>query len=113
MAILSRYLLPAVDPAGRLEAPIELDAEALARYEGLYSGSGAPIRVELRDGALVAKSEDTPTIRLVPLGEGRFRGTVMDMLDVQFAFEPSGADQPEAVRATWGFRDQEFRRLEP
>jgi hypothetical protein len=109
MAILSRYVLPAVDPAGSVEAPIELDSEALARYEGLYAG----IRVEVQDGALVAESEDTPTMRLVPLGEGRFRGTVMDMLDVQFAFEPSGADQPNAVRATWGFRDQEFRRVEP
>jgi len=113
MAILSRYVLPAVDPAGSVEASSQPESEALARYEGLYSGRGTPIRVELRDGALVAVSEDATTIRLVPLGEGRFKGTVMDMLDVQFAFEPSGADRPDAVRVTWGFQEDEFRRLEP
>ena len=113
LGIVSRYLLPSVDTAGRVETPVELNSAALARYEGVYSGSGTPIRVEFRDGTLIAESEDAPTMRLVPLGEGRFKGTVFDLLDVQFVFEPSGADRPEALRATWGFRDEEFRRADP
>ena len=113
LAILSRYVLPSTNPASRVATPVELDSETLAGYEGLYSGRGLPIQVLLRDGTLIAESEDAPTVQLVPLGEGRFMGTVFDLLDVQFAFEPSGAERPEVVRATWGFRDDEFRRVDP
>jgi CubicO group peptidase (beta-lactamase class C family) len=113
LAIMSRYVLPAVDRPGGPDTPPDLDAAALARYEGLYAGSGAPIRVELRDGELIAQAEDAPTMPLLPIGEGRFRGTVFDLLDVQFAFEPIGSDLPDAIRVTWGFREDEFRRVDP
>jgi CubicO group peptidase (beta-lactamase class C family) len=112
-AIMSRYVLPSVESEGRVAAPVQLDSEALAGYEGLYAGRRSPIRIEFRDGALVAESQDAPTMRLVPLGEGRFTGTVLELLDVQFAFEPSESARPNALRATWGFRDEEFRRIEP
>lgn len=112
IAILSRYILPAVDSGHREEAAVHLDAAVLAPYEGLYAGSGAPIRVELRDGALIAEAADAPMMRLVPLGEGRFRGTVLDMIDVHFVFSSSGAERPDGVRATWGFRDDRFQRVD-
>ena len=113
LAIMSRYVLPSVDPKGRIAEPVQLTSKVLAGYEGLYAGRGSPIRIELRDGALVAESQDAPTMRLMPLGGGRFRGTVLDLLDVQFAFEPTESPRPNALRATWGFRDEKFLRIEP
>jgi len=112
-AILSRYVLPAADSAARDDSPIELDAEALALFTGEYAGRGAPITVVLRDGALVAEAEGAPTMRLVPLEDGRFRGTVLDLLDVHFAFKPREIGRPDSVRVRWGFRSEIFRRVDP
>lgn len=113
LAIMSRYVLPAADPEFQDAAPVQLDRDALARYEGYYSGPTSSIRVELRDGSLFADSEDAPTIRLQPLGEGRFRGTVMDMLDVEFEFQVGDSDRAQSIRVTFGFREDQFTRVEP
>lgn len=113
MAILSRYVLPAVDTALHAGASVHLDPEALALHEGVYSGSGAPIRIELRDGTLFAESQDAPTMELIPLGGGRYTGTVLDLIDVQFRFEPGEAHRAETVSVTWGFREEEFTRADP
>lgn len=112
LAIMSRYVLPAADPEFQDAPPVQLDRQALARYEGTYSGRTAPIRIELRDGSLFAESEDAPTIRLQPLGAGRFRGTVLDLLDVEFSFQVSDADRAESIRVMFGFREDLFTRVE-
>lgn len=96
------------------DGPVQADAGDLTRFVGLYSGRGSPVRIELRDGVLFAESDDAPTMRLVPLGEGRFAGTVLDLIDVRFAFERSGdTSRSETVRVTWGFREEEFTRADP
>lgn len=112
-AIMTRYVLPATVPASRLEPLSEVDEVELSRYEGEYIGRGTPISVELRDGALFAESEDAPTIRLEPLGSGRFQGIVLDLLDVRFTFGLGDAGRPDSMRVTFGFRQDVFTRVAP
>ena len=70
------------------------------------------ITVELRNGALRVQGSGAPPMQLTPLGEHRFHATVFDLLDARFVFDVSDGDVARSVRATWGFNDAVFRRVD-
>jgi hypothetical protein len=113
LAILTRYVLPAADPAAELTEAVELPPATLARYAGRYAGSGGEIGVEYGDGRLVAEAEGAPMIELRPVSETRFVGTVAGLLDVYFEFRVGPTGTVDGVRTTWGFDETEFVRVEP
>jgi CubicO group peptidase (beta-lactamase class C family) len=125
-SILTRYVLPAADSAlhasggeldpeasGASETPIEADAAALARYAGLYSAGQEELRVEYRDGRLYANAEGAPEMRMIPLGDTRFRATALDLIDVRFNFDVDDRGVVRGLRAAWGFNDTTFERVDP
>ncbi len=105
IGILSRYVLPAVDP---VPAPprITLGLEALARFAGTYGEPDEPgsmISIAAGDGRLIATSEGQPTIELFPRDSTKFVGSVLDLFDVTFEFETGVEGDIEKMTATWGF----------
>ncbi len=121
-SILTRYVLPAADsmpraPGGEWDpeasdTPIELDAEALTGYAGLYSGGQQELTIEYRDGELYAHAEGAPEMRMIPLSDTAFRATALGLIDLRFTFDVDGRGQVRELRAAWGFNDTVFRRVD-
>ena len=121
IGILSRYVLPAVDPAPT-PPPITLGPEALARFAGEYGdldepdepdAPGSMISITAGDGHLIASSEGQPTIDLFPTDSTKFVGSVLDLFDATFEFETGAAGEIEGMTATWGFTTSEGRKVGP
>lgn len=112
LAILTRYVLPSVDAS--FSGPRELDSSpetGLETYVGRYVSGDETILVSLRDGELHADAEGAPTMRLRRVGAHRFVGTVLDRLDVSFAFEIDDEGSCEGLRAWHGFNYRELDRV--
>jgi hypothetical protein len=111
LAILSRYVLPASDPALPEEPVVELTSEALAAYVGEYQAPQGDFRIEVADGGLRLSGEGSPPMVIEPLGSTRFRGTIEGLVDVYFEFDLDATGVAQGGRATFGFRDDLFRRI--
>lgn len=112
LAILTRYVLPSADAS--FSGPRELDSSpetGLETYVGRYVSGDETILVSLRDGELHADAEGAPTMRLRRVGAHRFVGTVLDRLDVSFAFEIDDEGSCEGLRAWHGFNYRELDRV--
>ena len=115
IGILSRYVLPAVDPAPTPQ-PITLGPEALARFVGEYGEPDEPesmISIKAGDGLLVATAEGQPAFDLFPADSTKFTGSVLDLFDVTFEFETGMEGEVEGMTATWGFTRSEGRKVGP
>lgn len=125
-AILNRYVLPSADSAVAWHAPdaaadaaaeslgpsLAPDTATLQRYAGVYAAADERLLIEVRDGALHAQGANAPPMLLTGLGEHRFRSTVLDLVDVRFVFDVDEDGGVERVRATWGFNDATFERVD-
>lgn len=108
-AILARFVLPAaVDAAW--EDPVALDSATLSRYAGDYISSSGDFRIVLREGALTALSEGSPPLLLAPLSATRFRGTLLDLIDVSLDFEVTADGTVKSVRTRFMFNDITYRK---
>ena len=115
IGILSRYVLPAVDPAPA-STPVALGPDALARFSGEYGDPDQPgsmISIAVGDGRLVANAEGQPTLELFPRDSTRFVGSVLDLFDVTFEFETDVAGEVRGMTATWGFTTSDGRKVGP
>ena len=111
MAIMTRYVLPAVNPAAVLGPAIEIDDATLAEYAGGYVSGQQRLTITLRDGKLYADAQDTPTLELVPLSDSHFYGTALDLVDVHFLFDVSEDGKVDGFRASYAFSDEEFSKV--
>ena len=112
-SIMSRYILPAADAAAARDRGTLLDAAALAAYTGVFatiSDSSDRFTIELRADRLYAIAPDTPIMELVPVTPSWFRGTVLDMIDVDFFFDVTADGQVARGRTAYGFRNDPFVR---
>jgi CubicO group peptidase (beta-lactamase class C family) len=110
-AILGRYILPAADRAARWREVLPLDSAALDRYVGAYGPPESRFTIAYREGALVGTADGSPPLELTPYAETRFRGTVLDLVDVAVDFEPAADGTGQAVRVRYMFNDRTYRRV--
>ena len=106
-AILSRYVLPAVDTVGR-RSPVVLSREELSRFVGEYRAPDATISVALEETGLVATVEGAPRLELTPYGPSSFAGSILGLLDVNFEFSVDRGNQVERLHVSWGFRQKDL-----
>lgn len=111
LSILSRYLLPAADPTLENEEAVGVLPEALTGYVGHYEAPQGDFRIEVADGGLRLSGEGSPPMVIESLGSTRFRGTIEGMVDVHFEFDLDATGVAQGGRATFGFRDDSFRRI--
>jgi CubicO group peptidase (beta-lactamase class C family) len=112
MAIMTRYVLPSVNPAAVLGPAVEMDEASLAKYTGEYVLHQQRVAITLKDGKLYADAENTPTLELVPLGASHFYGTALDLVDVHFLFDVSKDGVVDGVRASYSFSDEQFSKVQ-
>ena len=62
------------------------------------------------DGKLYATAPDTPVIELMPVTATWFRGTILDLIDVDFFFDVTVEGQVTGGRTVYGFRSDPFVR---
>ncbi|MBD3348992.1 MAG: serine hydrolase [Candidatus Eisenbacteria bacterium] len=105
LAILNRYVLPAVDPASRPAATVDLPSRFLDRYVGTYELGPVSLTVSRTEDRLDARGSDGTSTELVSLGGHVFRGTLLGLLDVRYEFEAGADGEIEQVVATFGFRE--------
>jgi CubicO group peptidase (beta-lactamase class C family) len=110
-AILGRYVLPSADATAATTEPVELDAAVLSRYVGEYEWDQDRFSIEQRDGRLIGESSDPTPLQLTPLSTTRFRGTLMDLVDVGLEFEVADDGTVEGLRARFMFNDRRYRRV--
>lgn len=109
-AIMSRYILPAVDSQATTNEPhVPLNAD-LTQYTGTYELSSNVFTIELRQGVLYVSSANAPTMELMAISETRFRGVALNLLDVEFVFNSPEDGKVEGGRVTHGFRNETFVR---
>jgi len=111
-AIMSRYVLPAVDPVARPDQTTTPASATLAQCAGTYESATGEFTIQLRDGGLNASSANAPTMELVQLTGSRFRGVVLDLLDVEFVFDRAEDGKIRGGRVSHGFTDEPFVRRE-
>ncbi len=112
-SIMSRYILPAADSTAVQVQVTAMDATALAAYTGAFvtvRDSTDRFTIDLRDGKLYATAPNTPVIELAPVTALRFRGTVADLIDVDFFFEVTADGHVTRGRTAYGFRNDRFVR---
>ena len=112
LAILSRYVLPAVDPAA-IHKPVSLSGDELTQFAGEFVGPHATISIVVRDGGLLATMEGTPPIELTPYGPLLFIGSLFNLIEVTFEFRPTADGRIDRVKAAFGFREKELHRINP
>ena len=105
LAILNRYVLPAVDPDSRPATAVELPSQMLARYAGTYEAGPVSLIVTLTDTGLHAQGSDGTSTDLVPLGGHAFRGTLLGLLDLWFEFAEGHEGEIEQLTSRFGFRE--------
>ena len=110
-AIMSRYILPASDPYMTHEVPVKVDIETLSRYVGAYESSNDQFKIDIHNGRLKVTAQNTESMNLVPMGRARFRGTVQDLIDVEFVFDMTDDGKVRGGWALYAFAKDPFVRV--
>ena len=110
-AIMSRYILPASAPCKQREVPVKVDIETLSRYVGAYASSNDKFQIDIHNGKLKVTSQNTESIYLVPISRARFRGTVQDLIDVEFVFDITDDGKVQGGWTSYAFAKDSFVRV--
>jgi len=110
-AIMSRYILPALDPSKPREVPVKLDVETLSRFVGAYASSNDKFKIDIHNGRLKVTTQNTESMYLVPISRTRFRGTVQDLIDVEFVFDITDDGKVQGGWASYVFTKDSFVRV--
>ena len=110
-AIMSRYILPALDPCKPREVPVKLDVETLSRFVGAYASSNDKFKIDIHNGRLKVTTQNTESMYLVPISRTRFRGTVQDLIDVEFVFDITDDGKVQGGWASYVFTKDSFVRV--
>jgi CubicO group peptidase (beta-lactamase class C family) len=110
-AIMSRYILPALDPCKPREVPVKLDVETLSRFVGAYASSNGKFKIDIHNGRLKVTTQNTESMYLVPISRTRFRGTVQDLIDVEFVFDITDDGKVQGGWASYVFTKDSFVRV--
>jgi len=110
-AIMSRYILPALDPCKPREVPVKLDVETLSHYVGAYASSNVKFKIDIHNGRLKVTTQNTESMYLVPISRTRFRGTVQDLIDVEYVFDITDDGKVQGGWASYVFTKVSFVRV--
>ena len=110
-AIMSRYILPALDPCKPREVPVKLDVETLSRFVGAYASSNDKFKIDIHNARLKLTTQNTEPMYLVPISRTRFRGTVQDLIDVEFVFDITDDGKVQGGQASYVFTKDSFIRV--
>lgn len=110
-AIMSRYILPASDPCKPREMPVKLDVETLSRFVGAYESSNDKFKIDIHNGRLKVTAQNTDSMYLVPISRTRFRGTVQDLIDIEFVFDITDDGKVQGGWASYVFTKGSFVRV--
>ena len=110
-AIMSRYILPASDPGKPREVPVKLDVETLSRFVGAYESSNDKFKIDIHNGRLKVTAQNTDSMYLVPISRTRFRGTVQDLIDIEFVFDITDDGKVQGGWASYVFTKGSFVRV--
>ena len=110
-AIMSRYILPALDPCKPREVPVKLDVETLSRFVGAYASPNDKFKIDIHNGRLKVTTQNTESMYLVPISRTRFRGTVQDLIDVEFVFDITDDGKVQGGWASYVFTKDSFVRV--
>jgi len=110
-AIMSRYILPASEPFNPREVPVEVDIETLSQFVGAYASSNGQFKINIHNGRLNVTAPNTESIYLVPVGRARFRGTVQDLIDVEFIFDITDDGKVQGGWTSYAFAKDSFVRV--
>lgn len=111
LSIMAQYVLPAAGGVATDDAPADLDPTDLRALVGAYRSGRGAFEVELREGALWALAETSPSMQLVPVGPSRFRGIVLGLIEVDFEFDVDEGGAAAGGRTSFGFTVDEFVRV--
>jgi CubicO group peptidase (beta-lactamase class C family) len=110
-AIMSRYILPASDPFNPREVPVEVDIETLSHFVGAYASSNGQFKINIHNGRLKVTAQNTESMYLVPISRARFRGTVQDLIDVEFVFDITDDGKVQGGWTSYAFAKDSFVRV--
>lgn len=55
-----------------------------------YASSNDQFKIDIHNGSLEVTAQNTESMSLMPIGRARFRGTIQDLIDVEFVFNITG-----------------------
>jgi len=110
-AILSRYVLPAANPSIHDNTTVEARSDLLSRYVGTYESPNDRFTIEVVDGKLKVIAENTDTMDLVTTGLFGFRGTVQNLIDVEFVFDVNDNGEVQGGCTSYAFTKDAFLRV--
>ncbi|MGD9402636.1 MAG: serine hydrolase [bacterium] len=105
LAILNRYILPAIDPESKPAEAATLSQAELDLYTGIYETPQVSLTVTREDDTLHAQGSDGTSMVLVPLGDHSFRGVLLGLIDIHLEFEPGADGGIERLTSSFGFRE--------
>jgi CubicO group peptidase (beta-lactamase class C family) len=112
IAIMSRYILPAQAPPYNFrEVPVKLDVETLSRFVGAYESSNDKFKIDIHNGRLKVTAQNTESMYLVPISRTRFRGTVQDLIDIEFVFDITDNGKVQGGYTSYFFNIDSFVRV--
>jgi CubicO group peptidase (beta-lactamase class C family) len=111
IAIMSRYILPALDPRKPREVPVKLDDETLSRFVGTYASTNDQFKIDIHNGKLMVTTQNAEAMYLIPISKARFRGTVQDLIDVEFVFDITDNGKVQGGWISYFFTKNSFVRV--
>lgn len=111
IAIMSRYILPALAPYKPREVPVKLDDETLSRFVGTYASSDDQFKIDIHNGKLKVTTQNAVSMYLIPISQARFRGTVQDLIDVEFVFDITDNGKVQGGWTSYFFTKDSFVRV--
>ena len=110
-AIMSRYILPASAPCKPRKVPVKVDIDTLSHYVGAYASSNDQFKIDIHNGRLKVIAQNTESMYLVPISRARFRGTVQDLIDVEFVFDITDDGKVQGGLTSYAFAKDSFVRV--
>ena len=105
LAILNRYILPAIDPESKPAEAKTLSRRELDTYTGTYESPQVSLTVTREGDALNAQGSDGTSMVLVPLGDHSFKGILFGLIDIRLEFQPGVDGNIDQVTSSFGFRE--------
>jgi hypothetical protein len=78
---------------------------------GACASSNGQFKINIHNGRLNVTAPNTESIYLVPVGRARFRGTVQDLIDVEFIFDITDDGKVQGGWTSYAFAKNSFVRV--
>ena len=112
IAIMSDYILPALNPSISKYETINIDTIQLVKYQGHYVSDDQTEYIDfiLQDNYLVGESSDGQTNTFIPVSEHIFRTRIMDLFDLYIKFNKDTSGNVVSLRSDFAFTHKLFNK---